>query len=230
MRTTPAIPEQFRRFAHPGYTNVFTILPRCTRFYCTETLFGDWDGATLLLAKDAAPTQAIRERAEREGDAAWRHSERSRGDRGGCRTNERLARLAGALPAGMLYGSATANMLCDEPGWSRSLPGFHSGPLHEYLSDVLRWVIASMPNLRAVACLGQEAWFLAATVLGQPEATGRGREYRDSERLLITGHEGRRIALSCHFHPSRGSNEQVWLGWSALGAYAARSSGPALAA
>lgn len=99
MRSTPAIPQDFRRFAHDGYTNVFSFLPDCTRLYATETMHGDWDAQVLLLAKDAAPTDAIRERAKAEGCGAWRHSQRCRGDRGGCQTNERLRTLGRACRA-----------------------------------------------------------------------------------------------------------------------------------
>lgn len=216
MRPTPDIPERFRRFAHPGYTNVFSFLPSCPRFYATETLFGDWNACTLLLAKDAAPTSVIRTLAEREGQAAWRHAERTKGDQGGWRTNERLAELSAMLPGAKLYGSATANMLCDTPGWSRSLPGFRSGPLHNYLVDVLRWVISNMPNLRGIACIGQDAWFLTSVVLGKPEVSREGRAYRDNERVLVGKAAGRSIGATCHFHPSRGSRAQWQLGWSAM--------------
>jgi hypothetical protein len=115
--------------------------------YTTETLLGDWHAPILVLAKDAAPTGVIRELARLQGIGAWRHAERRRGDRGGWRTNERLAELSKCVPGSKLYGSALANLLYDDPRWSRALPGFCAGPLHGYLADVLRWVIDSMPNL-----------------------------------------------------------------------------------
>lgn len=219
MRQTPEIPDCFRRFAYPGYTNVFSFLPNCPRFYATETQFGDWDATTLLLAKDAAPTSEIRARAERDGQAAWRHSERAKGDRGGCQTNERLAELAAILPGTKLYGSAAANMLCDREGWSRPLPGFRRGRLHAYTVDVLRWVISNMPNLRGIACLGYDAWFLTTTVLGRPEVSRQGRAHRDGEHLIIGEVEGRLIGATCHIHPSRGSRAQWELGWEVLAAH-----------
>lgn len=216
MRSTPEIPNRFRTFQYPGYTNVFSLLPDCPRFYATETLFGDWDAATLLLAKDAAPTSAIIDLAVNEGQTAWRHSERAKGDTGGWRTNERLVELASCLPSSKLYGSATANLLCDKPGWSRSLPGFRSGPVHNYLCDALDWVIGNMPNLKAIACIGQEAWFLTSVVLGRSEVSRQGRTHRDKEQLIIGDVKGRSIAATCHFHPSRGSRTQWQLGWAAL--------------
>ena len=221
MRSTPAIPTDFRRFAHDGYTNVFSLLPDCTRLYATETVHGDWDAQVLLLAKDAAPTGAIVERAKAEGCAAWRHSQRCRGDRGGCQTNERLGTLAQGLPGTQLYGSALANLLYDDPRWSRALPGFYSGRLHAYLADVLRWVIDNMPNLRAIACLGEHAWFLTATVLGQAAAAREAARYRDAEQTISGSLGGRGILATSHFHPARGSRAQWKLGWPGLASYMA---------
>lgn len=216
MRATPVIPDRFRRFSHPGYTNVFSFLPDCPRFYATETLFGDWDAPVLLLAKDAAPTKAIRDRAETEGNDGWRHSQRCRGDRGGCQTNERLSELATRVPGTKVYGSALANLLYDDPRWSRSLPGFYSGPLHDYLAEVLQWVTGNMPNLRAIACIGEHAWFLTTNVLGQAAVARRSALFRDEERG-ITGHVcGRSVVATSHFHPARGSREQWNLGWDRL--------------
>lgn len=216
MRDTPRIPDLFRRFSCTGYTNVFSFLPDCPRFYATETLFGDWEAPVLLLAKDAAPTKVIRELARTEGNGAWRHAERRRNDAGGYRTNERLVEVSKRLPGPKLYGSALANLLCDDPRWSRALPGFFSGPLHDYLADVLRWVIDSMPNLQAIACIGEHAWFLTAHVLGQSVVAREAARYRDEERF-ITGHVGARMILATsHFHPARGSRDQWNLGWARL--------------
>jgi hypothetical protein len=50
------------------------------------------------------------------------------------------------IPGGKLYGSATANMLYDDPRWSRALPGFYDGPLNDFLRRILRWVTESMEN------------------------------------------------------------------------------------
>ena len=67
-RATPAIPSGIRSFSPPGYINVYSLdrLRDEPKLFCTETFFGDGD-ATLLLAKDAAPTHVIMERIE-DGD------------------------------------------------------------------------------------------------------------------------------------------------------------------
>lgn len=212
------IPERFRHFSFPGYTNAFSFLPReCTRLYPTETLFGDWNSPVLLLVNDAGPTGNARKLVEREGDLGWRHAQRARGDSSGWRTNEGLTELVRSfgLPT-PLYGTATAHMMCDAEGFSRSLPGFYKGPLHEFLCEVLRWTIAGMPNLRVIGCLGADAWFLTAAVLGHRDADRRAAEFRDSEHALHGLSGGRQVAATSHFPPSRGDRAQRELGWRLL--------------
>jgi hypothetical protein len=232
MRRAPPIPPDIRRFRHDGYTNAFSFVsPECPRFYPTETLFGDWRAPFLILAKDAAPTHVMRGLVEREGCDGWRHAQRERRDPAGYRTNERLVDLvrSHALPE-PLYGSATAHMLYDDPRWSRSLPGFYSGALHEHLADVLRWVIGES-SVRVIACVGIEAWFLTSVVLGYrwPSRSAAARSARDhrDKALIISGMVGKReLCATCHFHPSRGGPQQWNLGWSGLASLIDRSSKP----
>lgn len=217
IRTTPTIPSWIRNFKHDGYTNVFAFLPECSRLYGTETLFGDWDAPTLLLAKDGAPTQAIVDLASREGEDAWRHAQRSRGDAAGWKTNERLVDFASRIPGSKLYGSATANMLYNNPKWSRSLSGFRSGELHDYLVQVLRWVVASMPNVQAIACLGSESWHLTSKAMNAPDAAKQWAGFRDDARALSGIIEGKSIVATPHYHPAaRVSAVSMQTGWSAL--------------
>lgn len=225
MRHTPELPSRIRDFAFSGYTNVHSFLKTCPRLYGTETMpgFGDWDASVLLLAKDGAPTQVIRSLAQREGDGAWRHAQRERGDPGGFKSNERLVELASVIPGTKLYGSATANMLYDDPRWSRSLPGFYSGPLHDHLAYVLGWVITSMPNLRVIACLGSNSWYLTTHVLGISHVSRQSDAYRDGSRQVAGQFAGRSILATSHYHPAaRVSNDRMASGWSALRTLVAR--------
>jgi hypothetical protein len=223
MTRTPEIPEWIRTFAYPGYTNVFALLPDCVRLYATETLYGDWSGELLLLAKDAAPTQVIRELVGREGVVGWRHSQRGR-DSAGWKTNQRVEqfvrRVSRTHPKGQraaLYGSALANMLCDKPGWSRALPGIRVGPLHDYLVHVLIWVIGSMPRLRVVACLGEEAWYLTASLLNRRDAAQCLPAYRDNATPLAGVINGRSLFVTGHYHPAaRVSKPALERGWEAV--------------
>jgi hypothetical protein len=58
---TLEIPESIRSFKHRHYTNIYELYPNERRLYGTESLFGDWDGELLLLAKDFAPARLIEE-------------------------------------------------------------------------------------------------------------------------------------------------------------------------
>jgi hypothetical protein len=199
----PKVPDWIRKHVPPtGWTNVFSLVPSNERLYGTETLFGDWDGKTLLLAKDGAPTEVIRALRDKGDPQPWRHAQRERGDAGGYKTNESLAAAAARLPGGKLYGSATANLLCDDPGWSRSLPGFYSGPLHDYLKRVLTWVIETMPNLERIACLGRESWFLTSVTLGRPELSQEFASYRTSCQPMVGLCGRKKISAFALFHPA----------------------------
>jgi hypothetical protein len=214
----PSIPEWISGYTPPsGWTNVFQLVSSNKNLYGTETLFGDWNGRTLLLAKDGAPTDVIRALRDKGEPQPWRHAQKALGDTGGWRTNETLERLAASVPGGKLYGSATANLLCDDPRWSRSLPGFFSGPMHEYLKRVLGWVLDSMPNVEQVACLGKEAWFLTCSVLGDPDAAKAFPSYRDAQKRVVGKRNGRIIAAHALYHPAaRIDSDSKKAGWGAL--------------
>lgn len=207
-----------RSFKPPaGWTNVFELVPSNERLYGTETLFGDWNGRTLLLAKDGAPTHVIRHLRDRGETTPWRHAQRKLGDSGGWKTNEYLTKAVSHISGGLLYGSSTANLLYDNPSWSRSLPGFYSGPLHDYLKIVLGWVIESMSRIERILCLGQEAWFLTSHVLGQSQLARRFSEFRDRQ-MQVTGVYGqKRICVHALYHPAaRVSNDLKAAGWHAM--------------
>lgn len=141
--TRPHVPDWIRRFSYPKWTNVFQLVPNNENLY-PEALraewknqFNDWNSRILLLAKDGCPTRVIRKACEQGESQPWRYAQQELGDEGGWRTNNRLYRFASVVPGGKLYGSATANMLYDDPGWSRPLPGVFAGPLHDFLKRVL---------------------------------------------------------------------------------------------
>jgi len=143
--------------------------------------------------------RALRDKGERR---PWRHAQRALGDTGGFRTNERLARAAAMIPGGKLYGSATANLLLDDPRWSRNLPGFFDGHLHGYLARVLAWVIQSMPHLQRIMCLGAEAWFLTCTVMGRSECAREFARFRDANLPVEGFVNGRSVIAYASFHPA----------------------------
>jgi hypothetical protein len=211
----PNVPEWIRTFSYPGWTNVFHGLPKEDHLYGTETLFGDWNGSILLLAKDWGPTSELERALRAQDPRPWRHAER--GDPSGWRSNETLARLASIIPGGKLYGSATANMLYDDPRWSRALRGFESGPLNEFLQRVLSWVLDSMPRVKNVACLGNEAWSLTSSTIGNRSAMNAFADYRNSFQS-VTGVVGKKkISAFALYHPAaRVTNESKEKGWRML--------------
>jgi hypothetical protein len=213
MSDRPHVPDCIRRFSYPGWINVFQLVPTNDHLYATETLFGDWDSRVLLLAKDACPTRAI------QGSSDRRHAQRELGDKQGWKTNDRL-RLPLLPEKEFLYGSAAANMLCDDPRWSRSLPGFFAGDLHEFLKCVLSWVVDSMPRLEWVACLGTEAWFLTCVAIGDSASATRFKECRDSYKPVIGVVGRKRIRAFPLYHPAaRVKIHLMESGWLAFAAH-----------
>ncbi len=222
MSTRPPVPKWIREFTYPGWTNVFHLVPNNKNLYPEalrgdwKTQFNDWNGRILLLAKDGCPTRVIREGRNKGESQPWRYGQQELGDEGGWRTNNRLYRFASGIPGGKLYGSATANMLFDDPGWSRSLPGVFGGPLHEFLKSVLRWVLESMPRIEWVACLGEEAWFLTCITIDNPSAARKFKEYRDSFKPVAGTLGQKRVAAFPLHHPSRVSNDVGEKEWRAF--------------
>jgi predicted secreted protein len=220
----PTIPDWIKNFRHQGFTNVFELegMDGLERLYATETLYGDWDGKVLLLAKDAAPAHVIRNLCAAEGNSGWRHAQRDLGDEKGWRTNERLSMLVAQNLPGIrsLYGSAAAHMMSDNPSWSRALPALHHGPLQTHLMQTLRWVLDEMRNCSAIACLGGDAWRMACNAFGAGKEAKSYTRFRDSETVLEIQHHDRSIGLTCHYHPSaRVSNANRQRGWVVLSSY-----------
>lgn len=186
----PFTPNWIREFSYPNWTNVFQLVPNNHSLYPIalrsdwKTEFNDWNGRILLLAKDGCPTRVIRDRVLRGETKPWRLGQRELGDEMGWKTNEQLFRLASMIPGGKLYGSAAANMLYDDDRSSRSLPGLYDGTLHDYLRQVLLWVIESMPHVKWIACLGFEAWFLSCVTIGKASVAPVFKEFRDSGTSL----------------------------------------------
>ena len=131
--------------------------------------------------------------------------------------------FASMIPEAKLYGSATANMLYDDPRWSRSLPGFYDGPLNHFFQRVLTWVTESMPNLEYIGCLGSESWFLTCLTMGNFVAASNFQGYRNTRKPF----EGRIGRKGLHafplYHPAaRVSTDSMERGWDAFAALTVR--------
>lgn len=189
MRSTPPIPQSIREYRHGDYRNIFELIPDETRLFGTESLFGDWDGEVLLLAKDFAPSTLVQQRIRENDPRPFRHS----GKLGepGFRTNARLARFVSSTGQRFLYGSAMGGLLRNDNQLSGTLPAWSE--TRSYRKAVLTFTIQSMPNLRAIVCLGADA-HRAIAEHGAPD----------------------RIRIFKAPHPSRGSNSAHDLVWSTI--------------
>lgn len=204
----PPLPTWIREHELPGYTNVFALLPAETRLFGTEDLYGDWNGPALLLAKDFACSKLVRDRMQRGDPRPYRHEPQ-------LRTNIILRRHADPLTlgptpvtSGLLYGSALACLLRDDDRMSGPLPSkvraVHFG------SRILRFVVAHMPRLETVVCLGEEAWQCTMRALN---VDSDWRTLRDSGEILNAG----QLKVLAAYHPAaRVSRDKASRPWAAV--------------
>ena len=203
MNSTPTLPDWIRRADVPRYVAAHELCPGETRLYGTESLYGDWGGQVLLLAKDFAPSCLVRDRISDGDTRPYRHEP-------GMRTNLALQRRVEQVQhLGLLYGSALGNLLRDDGQLSGSLPNRPAAIA--YGTEVTRFVIDNMPALRVVMCLGQEAWDVATAAF---QIEGTWQEHRDSGEPL-----GPLVAA---YHPAaRVSGDRMAGPWDALARRAA---------
>ena len=222
--STPPVPDWIRRFTDPSgqYTNIYELVPTEARLYGTESLFHDWDGELLLMAKDFGPRTIVEDRI-RNGERAFRHQEWepscNRGKRG-AKTNRNLYEHASGIAVGKVYGSIMAGLLRNDGKISGSLPKI-CDDVNTYRMQVLEFTIDHMPNLKAIACLGIDAWRGVCRTLGTRGASSL-REYRVSRQPLYLTEKDLHIFLLAHpaFHP--GGKDEVQKDWEVLDLHLAR--------
>ncbi len=146
---TTIIPPRFRDFSHPRYLNVLSILgAQEQRLYGTESLYGDWQGHTLLLLQDWGHAEYFNSRLMKPNHDPWTHDNE-------FYTNKVLSMCFGKEgKSGYLYASIAANMLKIGDDKSSELPGKLG--IRKYFRDVLSFSTSrdSMPNLRAIILFG----------------------------------------------------------------------------
>lgn len=209
MRGTPQLPDWLRSFRTPNYTNIYELIPEENRLYGTESLFGDWDAEVLLLAKDFGTSQLVRERMAAGDSRPYRHEDKPR--HLGYLTNRNLLEFATPLGGTLLYGSAMVGLLRNDgetSGWLRD-----RSAVKEFVTAALQFTLTNMPRLRAVACLGVDAWSFSAQLFDtDPQAWAVQRESR-------APHMHGSVAIFALTHPSRqtGGKLKVLQNWRALG-------------
>ena len=227
----PQVPEWIRIFTYPNWTNIFHLAPSTESLYPITMRsdwhhqFNDWNGEVLLLAKDGCPPYIISGRVARREQQPWRYGQRELGDEMGFGTNERLFGFASKLPGGKLYGSATANMLFNDPKTSRQLTGFYDEQLHQFLKKVLVWVVESMTQLRWIACLGKEAWFLACAAMNDYQSAKEFARFRDGRRPMVGIIGSKKIRAFPLYHPAALGNaiNEMHFGWDEFGRHLSSS-------
>ncbi len=168
----------------PGYVNGHAECRRAgllvpDRVYATESLYGNWGGGILLLAKDLGESEILTDRIARGDKDPYRHLE-------GMRTNEKLVEIVSTVEQqtgvemnriGLLYGSALANLWRDSG--PRTGPPPNKAQALTHGAAVLQFVIANMPNLRWIVCMSDVAWQCAAMVMEETavQLTVARREY-----------------------------------------------------
>jgi hypothetical protein len=208
---TPEIPAWIRDLGYPGYHNIFELGLGNRNLYGTETLCGDWGGDLLIVAKDFAPFAEVRALAQDPSiprDKVYRHNNGDGRYTTGLRTNRRLVDLlnrcgypatlsgGGNLECGCLYVSACF-LLKDSSEPSSSLPDWrHGRRVYDDAGRVIQFVVAHMPRLKAIACLGNDAYDLVQHLQGK-STLGEVRAVK-------------------HLHPSRGANARHEVSWTGM--------------
>lgn len=162
---TPPIPDRFRSISSPGYVNVFEFGLGNKNLWGTETMFGDWNGEYLLVAKDFYPASYIRLLQAAGEKYPYRHHP-------GIPTNTKLMNILhrdfNTLridPLGW-YDHRSCNFLYISACFLLRDDGWTSGALPEggdaamkASEPVVLWTMSkeNMPNLKTIVAMGDDA-------------------------------------------------------------------------
>lgn len=148
-RRTPPIPQSIRDLRLPGFTNAYELLPDEPRLFALESVYGRWDGQVLVL--DSAPTHVnvVRNRLGRNTLRPYCQNETP--------FTYGLARLAFPLATrGVLAGSVFGPLLIDSNERDELIA--NRDLARKTVAPMLRFVVKSMPRLKAIVCLGATAY------------------------------------------------------------------------
>lgn len=208
MRDTPAVPRHLRAFRHPLYVNTYERLPQESRFFGTETLFGDWDADVLLLAQDCGVVADLDARIAAKHLTPHGHGET-------LRTNTKLQQLASSISSPKLYGSVLGNLWRRQGGKSDRLPDW-AGLVHAYAVPMLEWVV-SVTRFKAIACLGEYAWRGVLTAGDAMRSASDWGSFRDEGRVAQVTIAGRTLSVFAMYHPvARKEHDELAKNWTKL--------------
>ncbi len=198
---TPPIPEWMRNTRIEGYTNIYEMLPKESRIYGTESLFGDWSGRVLVLAQDFAPIDFVNARIAAGEEEPYRHNQN-------LQTNNRLFKQTALIRSsdrprtcGVLYGSALAGLCKRDNAFRSPLPNRRVAI--EYGAKVLKYVVSNMPNLRVIVGLGTVPNTMIANVF-QP-----GCDWKSARDACESVSTNANIALVFASHPVSSTKREL---------------------
>lgn len=107
-------------------------------------------------------------------------------------------------------------MLAPGLRYSTAIGEIHRGRLQAHLVETLHWTLSHLTNLRAVVCLGQDAWQITHALLD----SNRRHDFayfREQGRPSECKLDGRDILVTAHYHPAaRVSHHVRETGWKDL--------------
>lgn len=225
LMRTPPIPDSIRNLRAPGFTSVYELLPEEPRLFALESVYGRWDGKILVL--DSAPThvQVVRARLPRNTLRPYCQHETP--------STYGLARLAFPLARhGVLAGSVYGPMLVTSNGRDHLIDTRDRD--RKALAPMLRFVMKSMPNLKAIVCLGVTAYEFVLYAMTSKTITSstlpRWPDEFDSAKPVRPIFGGPTVFLTCRTSPEaihrRGGETKTQEDWQAVADHLAHQERP----
>ncbi|MEQ9096209.1 MAG: hypothetical protein RIE32_08105 [Phycisphaerales bacterium] len=222
---TPPIPKSIRDLRLAGFTSVYELLPEEPRLFALESVYGRWDGKILVL--DSAPThvQVVKARLARRTLRPYCQHETP--------ATYGLARLAFPLASrGVLAGTCYGPLLVNDNG--RDELKRSRDEHRKAVAPMLRHVIKSMPNVKAIVCLGVTAYDFVLHAMTskapRPGALPRWPQEFDAAEPVRPIFGGPTVFLTCRTSPDaihrRGGETRAQQDWQAVADHLAHQEKP----
>jgi len=152
---TPDIPQCIQKISHEQYKNIFSYDLGNKNLWRTETLFGDWCGEYLLIAKDFYPASYIDDAIAAHESNPYRHNPKAPTNRNLEDTLRHYNQIKCGSPnlnCNFLYASACF-LLRNDGKKSGDLPD--ECEVLKRSAPVLAFTIENMPKLKRVIAMGR---------------------------------------------------------------------------
>lgn len=165
---TLSIPSWAGDLRADGWANIHDIVPAPPRLTGVDAFLGDRQAHTLILGKDCAPARAFRRRVAAGHDDPYSHDPTLPTN---LMLSEVLAHVGIDAPldgsrasdCGLYYANAFY-LLRDDNRFSGALPPADTAWAES--QKVLAYVLASLPKLERIICMGSDAYERLANHLG----------------------------------------------------------------